>query len=262
MRWPAILRPPSTSYELVSEDKDGNEGQFTAEVSRLNRQLWLWRLGTVTSWAVTVACLCALLLDRAGITSNRMTIEKYEKYEDITHEGDDAWDELLTPNEGFLIKEIDGVRQEWGISMFHQLHCLGMMRMSYQSFLLKERAVGFSEHGGDDKPDWNTTKEGLHDKFGHILHCYDYLRQNIICAADGTIEQPQIVDDRAVINGYWMTHKCGDSKRLYKLSEDSGFLTEEHRQIKLNGTSHHDHVHPMMESGHQPDGSENQPMGN
>lgn len=187
-----------------------------------------------------------------------MTIEKYEKYEDITHEGDDAWDDLLTPNEGFLIKTVNDEKQEWGISMFHQLHCLGMMRMSYQSFLLKERAVGFSEHGGEDKAEWNTTRAGLTDKFGHILHCYDYLRQNIICAADGTIEQPQIIDDRAVINGYWMTHKCGDSKRLYKMSEDSGFLSEEHRQIKLNGTHH---VHGMHESAKPPHDSEEPHMG-
>lgn len=44
----------------------------------------------------------------------------------------------------------------------------------------------------------------------HIEHCFDYLRQSIMCAADMTIEQARVDSDghRRAVDGWKTTHQC------------------------------------------------------
>lgn len=56
----------------------------------------------------------------------------------------------------------------------------------------------------------------LHEK--HIIHCFDYLRQSIMCAADSTLER---MDPKTVTTDGWgTTHQCHDYDALFKWSED------------------------------------------
>ncbi|KIM89628.1 hypothetical protein PILCRDRAFT_1964 [Piloderma croceum F 1598] len=65
--------------------------------------------------------------------------------------------------------------RQFGVSMFHQIHCLNMIRMALIN-------------GAD----------------GHSGHCMNFLRQAILCAADTTIE------DTAEV-----THVCKDWTQVY-----------------------------------------------
>ncbi|KAF7874513.1 uncharacterized protein EAF02_008490 [Botrytis sinoallii] len=117
------------------------------------------------------------------------------------------WDEyLLTPNGGFIIvDEGEGVTKGYGVTMFHQLHCLGMIRtMLFGGPMNHDHEVQGAE--------WS--KNPL-----HFLHCLDYIAQGIICTADDTLEVPKpttnamgkVVDG---IDGMGHEHQCRNASAL------------------------------------------------
>ncbi|KAK3063697.1 hypothetical protein LTS18_013488 [Coniosporium uncinatum] len=58
-----------------------------------------------------------------------VTFTQRLEFYDLNATGDDAWNAILPPNGGFVVQEMeDGRRAMAGVSMFHQLHCLMMIR--------------------------------------------------------------------------------------------------------------------------------------
>lgn len=75
---------------------------------------------------------------------------------------DTSWQALLTPGGGFLsVRESNGKVNEYGVSMFHQLHCLTMVR---------EMLLGQPMSREHETSDWSEDSM-------HWLHCLDYLAQ-------------------------------------------------------------------------------------
>ncbi|KAK5997736.1 Oxidase ustYa [Cladobotryum mycophilum] len=98
----------------------------------------------------------------------------------------------------------EGGPDRYSISMFHQLHCLGMVRESYYAGTQGRKAHVSSEDGLS-----NTQME--HSRRQHIGHCFDYLRQAIMCAGDMTLESAETSPDgkvRASVDGWGIEHKC------------------------------------------------------
>ncbi|KAF1959416.1 hypothetical protein CC80DRAFT_490341 [Byssothecium circinans] len=147
-----------------------------------------------------------------------MKFKENDIYQDLSHENDHYWQELLTPNGGFLIKlDEEGNAHRHGIGMFHQLHCLQMIRQALQARGGSSRRpyAEYTRHGFGEKED-----DG-HDPELHMLHCLDYLRQSVMCLADDTIEPPKRNSlGRGAIDGM-ITHQCRDSKPLYDMSRAS-----------------------------------------
>ncbi|KAI1081557.1 hypothetical protein F5B20DRAFT_579419 [Whalleya microplaca] len=125
----------------------------------------------------------------------------------------DWWDSLLTPNGGFLIvEEKNREIAKYGVSMFHQLHCLSMIR----SMLL-----GGEMHMGHIRDESHGVKESesAEDR-DHWLHCFDYLIQGILCSADDSLEKSIKVlgpgsKEEDVINGMGHEHQCRNATLLY-----------------------------------------------
>lgn len=93
-----------------------------------------------------------------------------DEYKNLAHQNDYLWDDLLSPNGGFLIKvEKDGSTRRHGIGMFHQLHCIKRIRGALQRGSDAGRTRRESQHEGHHGEE--------HDSDDHILHCLDYLRQ-------------------------------------------------------------------------------------
>ncbi|KAL3422014.1 hypothetical protein PVAG01_06170, partial [Phlyctema vagabunda] len=130
-----------------------------------------------------------------------------------TPENNGLWMDLLGPGMGFISIENPskyglppGVRlrhsppnmQNFGISMYHQLHCLMMIRGLYWEALRGERNLKM------------ISDEKLPDDIHHTNHCFDYLRQAIMCAGDMSIEgrapPDHITQDH--INGMGQKHIC------------------------------------------------------
>lgn len=80
-------------------------------------------------------------------------------------------------------------------TMTHQLHCLFMMTHIYAGLAT------------------NDTSRLPHDYNSHYLHCIDYLRQGVMCAADLATEphRPTDSDDNGPGDGSWGgLHVCKD----------------------------------------------------
>nr|OQO19391.1 hypothetical protein B0A51_11265 [Rachicladosporium sp. CCFEE 5018] len=99
----------------------------------------------------------------------------------------ESWNDLKEPYTVRLNRMEEG--PGYMISMFHQLHCLSYLVQHFQS-----------GYGGV-----NLTKEVAH----HAAHCFDYIRQAIICAGDTTLE------GKTELGAGWGTsHQCVDHKEV------------------------------------------------
>ncbi|CAG8955464.1 hypothetical protein HYFRA_00010330 [Hymenoscyphus fraxineus] len=140
---------------------------------------------------------------------------EHDRFMSLDHADDSVWDALLTPNGGFFKQpDSNGKMRSHGISMFHQLHCLQMIRAKVQ--MLTEVTDGHPHLG-----------RGEHDHIlnnsAHWLHCFDYIRQGILCAADSTVETPEKDEHgKEIIAGKLVAHQCRNARPLYELSAGSG----------------------------------------
>ncbi|QSZ36207.1 hypothetical protein DSL72_007333 [Monilinia vaccinii-corymbosi] len=135
-----------------------------------------------------------------------------------------AWDNLMPAGRGFILVEepekyglkpglpsLNGP-DRYSISAFHQLHCLGMIRESYNSALLGQRPHIHGDENLSDAAAQESNKE-------HTGHCFDYIRQAIICSADMTIEWAmEMPDGKApfTVDGWGITHTCRDWESVLK----------------------------------------------
>ena len=79
-----------------------------------------------------------------------------------------------------------------------------MLREAYYAMVQGRNASIFAEEGVSDKH--------LHEaRQFHTAHCFDYLRQSIMCSADMTLEwavKPAPGKPRVTVDGWGMTHQC------------------------------------------------------
>ncbi|EHA18596.1 hypothetical protein ASPNIDRAFT_37801 [Aspergillus niger ATCC 1015] len=102
---------------------------------------------------------------------------------------------------GFVqIHEAGGKTKHYGVSMFHQLHCLESLKMALK-------------HESHHTRYWERRGEGEGEGEDHLEHCLQYLEQAIMCAADDTIEPSFVAElptgEKArIINGDGVVHRC------------------------------------------------------
>lgn len=82
---------------------------------------------------------------------------------------------------GAFIKNPESGSGEMNVAAYHQLHCLHGIRVAFYVELSKSNET-LREIMSEVRPDW-----GDHDP-AHTIHCFDYLRQAIECAADSNLE--------------------------------------------------------------------------
>ncbi|KAK3050542.1 hypothetical protein LTR09_008181 [Extremus antarcticus] len=102
--------------------------------------------------------------------------------------------------------------------MFHQMHCIIDIRQHYSSL------IGVNGTSDEDR------ELAISDKAkAHMAHCFNWLRQSILCHADDTKE---LLQNDPSGHGFVDTtkHVCGSPERLYDLGngyfapDDSGEL--------------------------------------
>ncbi|RKO87144.1 hypothetical protein BDK51DRAFT_8317, partial [Blyttiomyces helicus] len=112
--------------------------------------------------------------------------------------GTQAWAEwnAIHPSGGGYIYLGDAYHA-FGVSMWHQIHCLNHLRTIIVN--------------GDDGSD-------------HTEHCFHYLRQGILCAADTTIEwggSGMESGEEIIATGENTTHVCRDWTQVYDFMEEN-----------------------------------------
>lgn len=120
-------------------------------------------------------------------------------------------------------------KEGYGISVFHQLHCMAMMHDTYIQLL----AGNFSH---------------TDQKSTHIEHCFDYIRQVLMCHADLSLEHrwhsPDEAPDNDAVNGWDVVHQCRDWNAVVSFVEENA-LTKGWNRSKNFG--HHDSSHGRSE---------------
>ncbi|GAW20961.1 hypothetical protein ANO14919_104740 [Xylariales sp. No.14919] len=108
------------------------------------------------------------------------------------NETDALWDSIFPRGRGF-IRHPEISPETHCLAVFHQLHCLDIIRSGY--WLAMDGVM-----------------PSHHSKPSHLRHCFDYLRQSIMCAADTNLEP--LIEGRGGVNGFGADRKCRDFGRL------------------------------------------------
>ncbi|KAK4240935.1 hypothetical protein C8A03DRAFT_12774 [Achaetomium macrosporum] len=90
---------------------------------------------------------------------------------------------------------IPGTTNIYMISAHHQLHCLKKLHVAFTLLLMAARDNATSADA-DEK-----AMIGVR----HAEHCWNYLRQGIVCAGDATLEGPSA---DGTLLGYGVRHQC------------------------------------------------------
>ncbi|KAH7393326.1 hypothetical protein BKA64DRAFT_83546 [Cadophora sp. MPI-SDFR-AT-0126] len=127
---------------------------------------------------------------------------------------DDAWSKLIPLGRGFVempveVPQEDGrveVKNEYFcISMFHQLHCIAGIKSAFES-MMNENDTTHMEHSS------------------HLAHCFDYLRQGVMCAGDMTMEPAFELTGKdagvMAVNGWNVEHQCKNFRTIYDFAEE------------------------------------------
>jgi hypothetical protein len=136
------------------------------------------------------------------ITSFHLDFKYAVNYPAYNH----LWEELQGGSKGVIYTKLgrpDGKIRKAGLAMFHQLECLAQIRMAVQK--LQDKNIT----GVDAEMD------GLH---GYWAHCFDYLRQIILCNADDSIESSKIVAGKWTSDGFGGVKECRDHKWLHEIT--------------------------------------------
>ena len=111
-------------------------------------------------------------------------------------------------------------------TVFHELHCLYILRRAY-----------YQESDGLEAFDFGK------ERSAHVAHCFDYLRQGLTCNIDTTIEPA--VGEYGAFLGNGFDRQCQDFEALkdyvaeYRVFDASGFLAagldHGHAHVKQEG---------------------------
>jgi Mycotoxin biosynthesis protein UstYa len=140
------------------------------------------------------------------------------------------WNAIRPPGKGFVF--LGEEHFAFGVSMWHQMHCLSHIR----AMLIN----------GDDGSD-------------HTGHCFHYLRQGILCAADTTLESGgvgmKLANGGSVATGDSTVHTCRNWKQVYDwMGSQTEQWTEEMHE-RLHELSEMGEMGKMGEMGHKNQGA-------
>ncbi|MCJ1405495.1 hypothetical protein MMC11_008723, partial [Xylographa trunciseda] len=173
-------------------------------------------------------------------TSTTRTFDLQPALEDLSHAGDATWASTVLPGKGgFLwVQHNETYEESYGITMFHALHCLKLIRANLQE-LPSMQAYAAEQQVREKQGDGGRALEHVHDAMGgknhmhqnhlgdpgHVAHCVSYIAQSLACAGDSTIEPPWEEKDgggyivKHGVDGEGYQHQCKDTSLLWKYAE-------------------------------------------
>lgn len=105
---------------------------------------------------------------RASSNLTAISIHDLSQDHEIKDVDNRSWESLLLPSKaGLFWMEDGGVVNPYSVSMFHQLHCLVMIRDAFTEAL----ALADSAEGD------GRSKRKAPNPHGHLDHCFHYLAQ-------------------------------------------------------------------------------------
>jgi len=104
--------------------------------------------------------------------------------------------------------------EEYTLSVIHQLHCLATIKSKMS--LLQDWYAGENDR---EYLRFSLGQEFIRDE--HVYHCFDYLRQAIMCSGDITLEKARVEEGKVVrgVDGWGVEHVCRDWDVIFKWAE-------------------------------------------
>jgi len=65
--------------------------------------------------------------------------------------------------------------------------------------------------------------DGKPVRMSHMAHCFDYLRQAILCAADTALEAPAVMQGHLGVDGWNDTHQCRNFPAVFEWAEQFAY---------------------------------------
>lgn len=107
------------------------------------------------------------------------------------------------------------------VAVFHQLHCLVSSLQDTKALAVLTLDYQYAIREG-----YFSLRSGDPDKVpvGHLGHCWDYIRQSIMCNSDSTLEwvQPEGIKGST---GWGYQHTCKDFGAIYSWAEENRWMT-------------------------------------
>ncbi|KAK2598907.1 hypothetical protein QQS21_005649 [Conoideocrella luteorostrata] len=133
-----------------------------------------------------------------------------------------AWNSIIPVGRGF-VHHHELAPFISNIAVFHQLHCLHAIVVAYYKALESQPPNNLT--GVPDLDNNTNTRIAP----SHVRHCFDYIRQALICAADTNLE---VLDrDTHLTNGWGQPKQCRSYADVFSWAEkyanssDTGILT-------------------------------------
>ncbi|KAF1849035.1 uncharacterized protein K460DRAFT_428459 [Cucurbitaria berberidis CBS 394.84] len=140
-----------------------------------------------------------------------------------------AWADLIPEGRGFVTHPKLAIEMK-SVSVFHEIHCLHGIRTAYftSDYLYRKLQHAQSQTLDPKSP---TDHPHIHEEFvinafleeqikhpehahglatGHVKHCFDYLRQALMCAADTNLEDTSVEDGEEGAPGWGSKRVCRD----------------------------------------------------
>lgn len=109
--------------------------------------------------------------------------------------------------------------EEYTIALYHQLHCLAAIKSKMSR--LQDWYAGDSDN---EYLKFALGEDQVADQ--HIYHCFDYLRQTLLCHGDMTLEGARQVRTETGhettvrgVDGWGVVHACRDPASIYAFAE-------------------------------------------
>ena len=125
-----------------------------------------------------------------------MDIHDSARYATNGTAADAEWAALIPSGGGIVHMGTGPNMQPFMLSMFHQLHCLRLIR---------------SGLAGDYRAPTQ----------GHFGHCLNYLRQMILCKPDLTLEPGDVLERDFSVERQGSVHVCEDWRQVYDMMQEN-----------------------------------------
>lgn len=232
---------PQEKYRVSCDEDDGVSEESVAflednpQLARSRPRQNQWSRLFATTICYVVACCLSIVLFEIGKTRliyldktiNRLPgrdlmpyfphnqVVKFEPNEVYAgNRSSKAWQNLNAEGGGWITVEHGeqlglgppiryNNKEGYGVSVFHQLHCLAAMHDAYLGLL----------SGG----------EGRIQHAQHVEHCFDYIRQVLMCHADLGLEhrrhEGEGIDNDST-DGWGALHQCRDWNAVVQFVEE------------------------------------------
>ncbi|KAL9077533.1 MAG: hypothetical protein Q9157_003362 [Trypethelium eluteriae] len=243
----------SQRYAAVAarDDDDDSEVNLTHEykdedveneLRELKKSLWKTKMLLRSTLGLGMPCLTTEFRDEPRLMG-AVPMTEYTFREDPVYsarpsdETDKAWNALLPPGRGFVFIEDyeeynlpPGEETPYGtifsVALFHQLHCLGQLRKYY--WMLLDGVVALDKNV--DTKVFKMAEELMGEHGDHVHHCFDYLRQSLMCNGDMAMEWPRTEPNgaRFAVDGWGIPHECKNWDAI------SDYMDENHFNYSTN----------------------------